>query len=116
MKAGEGAGRFFDYWRRRASFIESLPLPDHQHEADVLVGTALDSLANLWGRAVKRPKGPQARRLGDFVVRFSGPFSGTLERISLPYLRWRATEKRPKFSAEGIRSSDRVADALLNAE
>jgi len=88
--------RFFDYWRERVEFVASLPLPARHHEANVLAFAALDSLANLWARAVARTGGPAARRFGEFLITHGGR-GDVFERVSLPYMRWRATEKSSGF-------------------
>ncbi|MFO0607584.1 MAG: hypothetical protein U0324_30755, partial [Polyangiales bacterium] len=73
---------FFDYWRRRLSFIRSLTLPEHFHEANVLVWAAIDALGNLWARSVGKGSAHSGKRdiFDMFLARYGGdPF----RRVSL---------------------------------
>jgi hypothetical protein len=95
---------FFDYWRSRADFIGQLSLlPEHHHEANVLAFSALDSLANLWALAFNKTdlKKKHARRFGEFVAACAAR-PDVFDRISLPYLRWRANTKTPSFPANAL--------------
>lgn len=87
---------FFDYWRERAAFVDSLQLPARHHEANVLALAAIDSLANLWQLAFKHSYSSHARRFAEFLISCSGK-ADIFERISLPYVRWKARETLPRF-------------------
>lgn len=43
---------FFDYWRKRHSFINNLDFSNHNHEANVLLWASIDALSNLWANNI----------------------------------------------------------------
>jgi hypothetical protein len=87
---------FFNYWRSRANFVSQLPPYEHHHEANVLAFAALDSLANLWALAFNKTGLKHARRFGEFLVACAS-LPDVFDRVSLPYLRWRAKTKPLDF-------------------
>ncbi len=93
---------FFDYWRRRLTFIRTLELPEHFHEANVLVWAAIDALANLWAKSVGKGSMPAGlREIFDiFLARYGGePFL----RVSLPDVWHRADKEMKALPAEALR-------------
>ena len=46
------ASGFFDYWRKRHTFISQLDLGEYTHEANVLLWSSLGALSHLWARSM----------------------------------------------------------------
>lgn len=83
---------FFDYWRKRHTFISALELPEYRHEANVLVWAALDALSNLWaesiGKIICSNKGKRII-FDTFLARYGGEF---FQLVSLPDIWYRVDQ------------------------
>jgi hypothetical protein len=96
---------FFDHWRARADFVERLDPHAQFFEANALIWTSLDALANLWARCSQRPRGTDRRRMGDFLATHGGD---VFTRASLPALWARADALSPEFATPTIRDRLRL--------
>lgn len=75
---------FFDYWRKRHSFICSLDFLKHDHEANILIWASLDALSNLWAKNIGKERcNKKGKRLvfDAFLARYGGD---VFQIVSLP--------------------------------
>ncbi|AMA08817.1 DUF29 family protein [Picosynechococcus sp. PCC 73109] len=81
---------FFDYWRKRAQFIQQLIEQnprENRHEVEVLIWAALDALSNLWAESElgKRELGNKSLGGRVYFDAFLANYGGdTFQLISLP--------------------------------
>lgn len=96
--------RWFDWWRSRASFIESLDVETNFYEANALTWAALDALAGHWARCFQRDllKGSNRRRFGEFLSRLGGT-DNAFRRVSLPALWAFADTLDPAVATSAVR-------------
>ena len=75
---------FFDYWKKRYEFIDSLNFNEYSHEANVLIWASLDALSNVWAENIGKE---ECNKLGQRMIfeAFLARYGGELwQLVSLP--------------------------------
>lgn len=82
---------FFDYWRKRYEFINSLDRRQHSHEAYVLLLASLDALSNIWKAHIGKNECGKGKRIifDTFLARYGGQI---FQRVALPDVWHRADQ------------------------
>ncbi|MBW4617312.1 MAG: hypothetical protein KME21_29640 [Desmonostoc vinosum HA7617-LM4] len=83
---------FFDFWRKKHSFISKLDLSEQRYEANVLLWGSFDALSNLWAKEIGKSEcGNSGKRIifDAFLARYGGD---VFKLVSLPDV-WSRAER-----------------------
>lgn len=75
---------FFDFWRKRYTFISNLDLAEHRYEANVLLFGALDALSNHWAKSIGQAKHGKSGSRVIFDAFLASYGSDVFQLVSLP--------------------------------
>ncbi|BAZ09604.1 hypothetical protein NIES4071_14130 [Calothrix sp. NIES-4071] len=83
---------FFDWWRRKQAFINSLDLSEQRYEANALLYTSLDALSNHWAKSIRKGKYDKSGKRIIFNA-FLASYGGDIFKlVSLPDVWHRVTQ------------------------
>lgn len=103
---------FFDYWRKRHTFIRDLDFIKYSHEANVLLWASLDALSNLWaGNIGKGQCSSTGKRIifDAFLAGYGGDF---FQLVSLPDV-WNRIDQG-NLQISGTKLPHELCDFLKN--